>query len=261
MIAVVSERAEPCEAPQGVHREESVRSGPRAPGKYPHRVAFRARRGILGVPVVRRLGIRIARIPRLATARSGITNPLGMDAHELGRNHARFSSPSDSIPDARYHSCSSSPPAMASRQDHPMRLQPSPCSGPVPCIVSRGDPRVHRSRFRSPRRAGRRPSRATCSRDQSASSGNVTQARGKTRDIDFTTSEGTWMSGRPLPRPHMDRLRPAWANIYRCRRPGGEATALTQYSGVALNFQPRISPDWKAHRVHQRPARPVQSRG
>jgi len=73
---------------------------------------------------------------------------------------------------------------------------------------------------------------------------DVTQARGKTRDVDFTTSEGTWMSVDISPDG-------AWivfdllGHIYRMSSSGGEATALTQNSGVALNFHPRISPDGK----------------
>lgn len=73
---------------------------------------------------------------------------------------------------------------------------------------------------------------------------DVTQARGTTRDIDFTTSEGTWMSVDISPDG-------AWivfdllGHIYRMPAAGGEATALTQNSGVALNFHPRISPDGK----------------
>ena len=71
---------------------------------------------------------------------------------------------------------------------------------------------------------------------------DVTQARGTTRPIDFTTTEGTWMSvdlspdGRWLV---FDLL----GHIYRMPVTGGEATVLTQGSGVALNMQPRISPD------------------
>ena len=71
---------------------------------------------------------------------------------------------------------------------------------------------------------------------------DVTQARGKTRDIDFTASEGTWMSADLSP----DRT---WivfdllGHLYRMSVTGGQAEALTQNSGVALNFQPRISPD------------------
>ena len=73
---------------------------------------------------------------------------------------------------------------------------------------------------------------------------DVTLARGQTRDIDFTTSEGTWTSVDLSP----DRT---WivfdllGHIYRMSASGGEATVLTQSSGVALNFQPRISPDGK----------------
>ena len=35
-------------------------------------------------------------------------------------------------------------------------------------------------------------------------------------------------------------------HVYRMPVAGGEATVLTQNSGVALNFQPRISPDGKS---------------
>ena len=74
---------------------------------------------------------------------------------------------------------------------------------------------------------------------------DVTQPRGKTRDIDFTTSEGTWMSADLSP----DRTWIAFdllGHVYRMPVAGGEATVLTQNSGVALNFQPRISPDGKS---------------
>ncbi|HUQ82258.1 MAG TPA: hypothetical protein VM076_13995, partial [Gemmatimonadaceae bacterium] len=73
---------------------------------------------------------------------------------------------------------------------------------------------------------------------------DVTQARGKTRDIDFTTSEGTWMSVDISPDGQFivfDLL----GHIYRMPAAGGQATSLTQNSGVALNFHPRISPDGK----------------
>jgi Tol biopolymer transport system component len=73
---------------------------------------------------------------------------------------------------------------------------------------------------------------------------DVTQPRGQTRDIDFTTSEGTWISADLSP----DRTWIAFdllGHIYRMPAAGGEATVLTQSSGVALNFQPRISPDGK----------------
>jgi len=71
---------------------------------------------------------------------------------------------------------------------------------------------------------------------------DVTQARGRTREIDFTTSEGTWMSvditadGRWIV---FDLL----GHVYRVPATGGDAEPLTQNSGVALNFHPRISPD------------------
>jgi Tol biopolymer transport system component len=73
---------------------------------------------------------------------------------------------------------------------------------------------------------------------------DVTQPRGTTRDIDFTTSEGTWMSvdisadGSWLV---FDLL----GHVYRMPSSGGPATVLTQNTGVALNMQPRISPDGK----------------
>jgi Tol biopolymer transport system component len=71
---------------------------------------------------------------------------------------------------------------------------------------------------------------------------DVTQARGKTRQIEFTTTEGTWMSADVTPDGKwvvFDLL----AHIYRVPITGGTAECLTQNSGVALNFQPRISPD------------------
>ena len=71
---------------------------------------------------------------------------------------------------------------------------------------------------------------------------DVTQPRGKTRQIDFTTSEGTRMSVELSPDGSwiaFDLL----GHIYRVPASGGEAQVLTQNSGVALNFQPRISPD------------------
>lgn len=73
---------------------------------------------------------------------------------------------------------------------------------------------------------------------------DVTQPRGTTRDINFTTDEGTWMSVD-------ESADGSWlvfdllGHIYRIPRAGGAATALTQNSGVALNMQPRISPDGK----------------
>ena len=77
-----------------------------------------------------------------------------------------------------------------------------------------------------------------------AASWDVTKARGKTREIEFDTSEGTWMSVSLSPDGKyivFDLL----AHIYRVPAAGGNAECLTQTSGVALNFQPRYSPDGK----------------
>lgn len=71
---------------------------------------------------------------------------------------------------------------------------------------------------------------------------DVTQARGRTRDISFTTTEGTWMSIDVSPDGSwlvFDLL----GHIYRMPVAGGDATTLTQNSGVAINTHPRISPD------------------
>ena len=85
---------------------------------------------------------------------------------------------------------------------------------------------------------------AAAGADSSAGRWDVTLARGKTRNIDFTTSEGTWMSadisadGAWI---YFDLL----GHVYRVAASGGAAECLTQTSGVALNYQPRISPDGK----------------
>ncbi len=71
---------------------------------------------------------------------------------------------------------------------------------------------------------------------------DVTAPRGETREIEFTTSEGTWMSvdiaadGKWVV---FDLL----GHVYRVPAAGGEAVSLTQGSGVAVNFHPRFSPD------------------
>jgi Tol biopolymer transport system component len=73
---------------------------------------------------------------------------------------------------------------------------------------------------------------------------DTTQARGKTRDIDFDTSEGTWMYVDLSPDGKwiaFDLL----GHIYRMPAAGGKAECLTQDSGVALNMSPRFSPDGK----------------
>ncbi len=71
---------------------------------------------------------------------------------------------------------------------------------------------------------------------------DVTLARGKTREIDFVTEEGTWLSVDVSPDGRwvaMDLL----GHIYRVPLDGGEAEVLTQESGVAVNYHPRYSPD------------------
>ncbi len=71
---------------------------------------------------------------------------------------------------------------------------------------------------------------------------DVTQPRGRTREISFTTDEGTWMSVDLAPDGTwlvFDLL----GHVYRMPASGGEATALTQTSGIAINTHPRISPD------------------
>ena len=71
---------------------------------------------------------------------------------------------------------------------------------------------------------------------------DVTLARGDTRDIDFETEEGTWMSLDISPDGQwviFDLL----AHVYRLPIAGGEAESLTQESGVALNYHPKFSPD------------------
>ncbi len=72
-----------------------------------------------------------------------------------------------------------------------------------------------------------------------------TLARGKTRDIDFTTSEGTWTAVDISPDGQwiaFDLL----GHIYRVPAAGGDAQSLTQNAGVSINFQPRFSPDGKS---------------
>jgi Tol biopolymer transport system component len=79
---------------------------------------------------------------------------------------------------------------------------------------------------------------------------DVTVPRGQVREIDFTTQEGTWMSLDLSPDGKwivFDLLN----HIYRLPAAGGsiggvgEAECLTQASGVAMNIQPRFSPDGK----------------
>ena len=71
---------------------------------------------------------------------------------------------------------------------------------------------------------------------------DVTLARGETREIDFETDEGTWMSVDMSPDGNwivFDLL----AHVYRVPAEGGQAESLTQESGVAVNYHPRYSHD------------------
>ncbi|HEV8483602.1 MAG TPA: hypothetical protein VGV87_08645, partial [Blastocatellia bacterium] len=66
--------------------------------------------------------------------------------------------------------------------------------------------------------------------------------QGRTRIVDFTTDEGTWMALDVAPNGEwlmFDLL----GHIYRLPIAGGVAVPLTDNSGNALNFQPSISPD------------------
>lgn len=71
---------------------------------------------------------------------------------------------------------------------------------------------------------------------------DVTQPRGKTRTISFTTDEGTWLSpdvspdGRTIA---FDMVGDIWVLPIS----GGEARALTKASGIAMNFHAAFSPD------------------
>ncbi len=77
---------------------------------------------------------------------------------------------------------------------------------------------------------------------QSVRDWDPTVPRGKTRTIDITTTEATWMSvdispdGRWLA---FDLL----GHVYRLPSQGGTAESLTQNSGIAVNYHPRYSPD------------------
>ena len=71
---------------------------------------------------------------------------------------------------------------------------------------------------------------------------DIAQPRGETREIAFTTTEGTWMSVDLSPegdRIVFDLL----GHIYGMPASGGEATAITQDSRLALNIHPVFSPD------------------
>jgi len=72
---------------------------------------------------------------------------------------------------------------------------------------------------------------------------DVTQSRGEVREIDFTTNEGTWLSVDLSPDGSW-MVYDLLGHIYRSATDGAGGTqALTQDSGVALNYHPRVSPD------------------
>ncbi len=70
----------------------------------------------------------------------------------------------------------------------------------------------------------------------------VTQPRGQTREIDFTTTEGTW-TALDVSRDGTWIVFDLLGHIYRMSIGGGTAQSLTQSSGIAVNIHPRISPD------------------
>lgn len=74
---------------------------------------------------------------------------------------------------------------------------------------------------------------------------DVTKPRGRTRQIDFTTTEGTWTSV-DISRDGTFIVFDLLSHIYRMPASGGTAVSLTQSSGIAGNFHPRISPDGKS---------------
>ena len=71
---------------------------------------------------------------------------------------------------------------------------------------------------------------------------DVTQARGRTHVIEFTTDQGTWMSA-DLSSDGRWVVFDLLGHVYRVPAQGGAAEPLTQASGVAVNYHPRFSPD------------------
>ncbi len=71
---------------------------------------------------------------------------------------------------------------------------------------------------------------------------DVSLPRGRTRQIDFVTREGTWMGVDVSPDGRW-LVFELLAQLYRVRVEGGEAECLSCESGLALNFHPRFSPD------------------
>jgi len=90
-----------------------------------------------------------------------------------------------------------------------------------------------------PAAAQERPDSASATAEDSW---DVTQARGETRDVDFTTDVGTWMSVDVSPDGGwiaFDLL----GHVYRVPAAGGDAELLTRDAGVSVNYHPRYSPD------------------
>jgi len=79
----------------------------------------------------------------------------------------------------------------------------------------------------------------------SARDWDVTLARGVTREVDFTTDAGTWMSVDVSPDGQwiaFDLL----GHVYRVPTSGGAAELLTRDAGVSVNYHPRYSPNGDA---------------
>jgi Tol biopolymer transport system component/imidazolonepropionase-like amidohydrolase len=74
---------------------------------------------------------------------------------------------------------------------------------------------------------------------------DATRPRGATRTIDFTVSEGTWTSV-DLSQDGSWIAFDLLSHVYRVPSSGGTAVSLTQGSGIASNFHPRISPDGRS---------------
>ena len=92
-----------------------------------------------------------------------------------------------------------------------------------------------------------RPMRAGAQASTSAGppAWDVSTPRGRTRQIDFTVTEGTWTSV-DVSRDGSFIVFDLLSHVYRMPASGGEAVCLTQSSGIASNFHPRISPDGKS---------------
>src|SRR5919106_1217149 len=68
---------------------------------------------------------------------------------------------------------------------------------------------------------------------------SVTQPRGTSRQIDFVTTEGTWLS-IDISADERSIVFDLLGHIYRLPITGGDAVLLTGESGVAINSHPRF---------------------